>query len=57
MVKNTAICPVCHQEYEFSNYHTDRCPVCCPKAKSDDIWRDDLMPDSDWSDIPDEDAE
>jgi hypothetical protein len=57
MVKNTAICPVCHQEYEFSNAYTDRCPICCPKEKSDDIWRDDLMQESDWSDIPDEPAE
>jgi hypothetical protein len=57
MVKNTAICPVCHQEYEFSNAYTVRCPICCPKEKSDDIWWDDLMPDADWDDIPDEAAE
>ena len=55
--ESTAICPVCHQEYEYSNARTYRCPSCCLKPKSDDNWRDDLMPEADGYDILDEAAE
>jgi len=28
-----AVCPVCRREYEYTNAHIDRCPVCCPKVE------------------------
>jgi hypothetical protein len=31
----TAICPVCHREYEYTNACTDRCPYCVPKDESE----------------------
>ena len=48
----TAICPVCHREYEYTNARTDRCPVCVPKEESEEVFEDYELVDE----LPDDDA-
>ena len=34
--RDSTICDACGQRYEFTNYVTDRCPICFPVDKPDD---------------------
>lgn len=34
--RDSTICDACGQRYEFTNYVTDRCPICFPEQKRED---------------------